>query len=108
MQIWRMDSDGKNVKKITNSFNLNSWFPHVSPDGKKVAYLSFKSDSISPREHLPDKEIEIRLMDYDGKNNNTIAELHGGQGTLNTNSWSPDSKHIAFVRYVNAKEKIQG
>jgi TolB protein len=27
----------------------------------------------------------------------TIAYLYGGQGTINVNSWSPDSKHIAFV-----------
>ncbi|MBK5272342.1 MAG: PD40 domain-containing protein, partial [Bacteroidia bacterium] len=26
-----------------------------------------------------------------------IAYLYGGQGTINTPSWSPDSKRIAFV-----------
>jgi Tol biopolymer transport system component len=26
-----------------------------------------------------------------------IAYLYGGQGTLNAPSWSPDSRHIAFV-----------
>ena len=29
----------------------------------------------------------------------TIAELYGGQGTINVNSWSPDSRHFAFVSY---------
>jgi hypothetical protein len=27
------------------------------------------------------------------------AELFGGQGTINVNSWSPDSRQIAFVSY---------
>jgi TolB protein len=26
-----------------------------------------------------------------------IAHLFGGQGTINVNSWSPDSRHIAFI-----------
>jgi len=26
-----------------------------------------------------------------------IAYLYGGQGTINTPSWSPDSRHLAFV-----------
>jgi len=29
----------------------------------------------------------------------TVAELFGGQGTINVNSWSPDSKKFAFVSY---------
>ena len=28
-----------------------------------------------------------------------LVELFGGQGTLNVNSWSPDSKKFAFVSY---------
>jgi TolB protein len=26
-----------------------------------------------------------------------IAYVYGGQGTINTPSWSPDSKRVAFV-----------
>jgi TolB protein len=29
-----------------------------------------------------------------------IAQLFGGQGTINVPSWSPDSKSVAFVSYV--------
>jgi Tol biopolymer transport system component len=28
-----------------------------------------------------------------------IAQLTGGQGTINANSWSPDSQYLAFVSY---------
>ena len=28
-----------------------------------------------------------------------IAELFGGQGTINVNSWSPDGTRFAFVDY---------
>ena len=28
-----------------------------------------------------------------------LAELFGGQGTINVPSWSPDGKELAFVSY---------
>jgi hypothetical protein len=28
-----------------------------------------------------------------------LLSFFGGQGTINVNSWSPDSKNFAFVRY---------
>ena len=28
-----------------------------------------------------------------------LAELFGGQGTINVPSWAPDSKQLAFVSY---------
>ena len=38
-------------------------------------------------------------MNADGSDLKTIVELFGGQGTINVNSWSPDSKKFAYVRY---------
>ena len=29
----------------------------------------------------------------------TIIGLFGGQGSINVNSWAPDSKRFAYVRY---------
>ncbi len=104
MQIYRMDCDGKNVRRITDSKERNSWFAHVSPKGDKIVYLAFNSKDIEPEEHLPDKNIQIRLMNYDGSNDRVIAEFYGGQGSFNTNSWSPDGKYIACVRYEPPKK----
>jgi TolB protein len=39
------------------------------------------------------------LMPVNGGFPKTIAYLYGGQGTINTPSWSPDSRHISFVSY---------
>jgi Tol biopolymer transport system component len=32
-------------------------------------------------------------------NPETLVELTGGQGTINVNSWSPDSRRFAYVAY---------
>jgi len=39
----------------------------------------------------------LKLMPVSGGAPKVIAYLYGIQGTFNVNSWSPDSKHIAFV-----------
>ena len=76
----------------------NNWFPHISPDGKWIAYISFSND-IDPTDHPPFKTVSLKLMPVNGGFPKTIAYLYGGQGTINTPSWSPDSKMISFVSY---------
>ena len=98
MQVYRMDRDGGDLTRMTHTDD-NEWFPHVSPDMKKVVYLTFKKGDLEPHQHLPDKHVELWLMDYDGGNNRKLTELYGGQGTINVNSWAPDSKRFAFVSY---------
>lgn len=99
MQIWRMDTNGKQKKQITNDPKRNSWFPHVSPDGKQVVFVAYKKGDLEPHQHLANKHVELRIMTSEGKNVRTLCPLFGGQGTINVNSWSPDSRHVAFVRY---------
>ena len=99
MQVWRMRRDGSRQKQMTHDEDLNSWFPHVSPDGRKVVYIAYHKGDLKPDEHLPNKNVVLRLMSSKGKHPRTIVELFGGQGTINVNSWAPDSKRFAFVSY---------
>ena len=98
MQCWKMNCDGTGQTQMTFS-DRNNWFPHVSPDGKKVVYLSYSRDGLDASEHLPNMHVQLRLMDYDGSNDRLLLELFGGQGSINVNSWCNDSRRIAFVRY---------
>jgi hypothetical protein len=41
----------------------------------------------------------LRIMPIEGGTPTTLVELFGGQGTINVNSWSPDSQRFAFVSY---------
>ena len=99
MQIWRMNADGTAQTQMTDDETRNHWFPHVSPDGKQVVMLAYRAGDVEPGQHVPHKHVELRLMDADGKNLRTAAAFFGGQGTINVNSWAPDSRRFAFVRY---------
>lgn len=98
MQIWRMKRDGTEQTQMT--FNeRNNWFAHVSPDGSKAVYLSYRKGDLEPAEHLPNMQVELWLMNTDGSDQRRILSFTGGQGSINVNSWSKDSRHIAFVSY---------
>lgn len=99
MQAWRMKADGSEQTQMTFDEGWNTWFPHVSPDGKTIVMLAYKKGDLKPNEHVPHKNVELRLMSAEGGEVKTIVELFGGQGTINVNSWSPDSKRFAFVSY---------
>ena len=99
MQAWRMKVDGSEQTQMTFDEEWNTWFPHISPDRTKVVMLAYKKGDVRPNEHVPHKYVELRLMNADGSDVKTIATLFGGQGTINVNSWSPDSKKFAFVSY---------
>ena len=89
MQLWRMKPDGRDPEQVTND-EYNNWFPHFSPDGRWIAFISLRegrrplgpsvlqagatSGSCPPRAGPP----------------KVIAYVYGGQGTINVPSWSPD------------------
>ena len=98
MQIWRMNRDGSEQTQMTHTDRQN-WFGHISPDGKRVVYLSYRRDDLEAAEHLPNMQVELWIMDADGQNARRLLSLFGGQGSINVNSWSKDSRHIAFVSY---------
>jgi Tol biopolymer transport system component len=95
MQIWRMHPDGSAQEQITDDA-FNNWFPHPSPDGKWIVFLSFEKEVVG---HPENKDVTLRLMSLPDKKITTLAKLFGGQGTINVPSWSPDSKRLAFVSY---------
>lgn len=100
MQAFRMKADGSEQTQMTFDAHFNTWFPHISPDRKHVVMVCYHEDDVRPGEHVPNKNVEIRLMDCDGQNLETIITLFGGQGTINVNSWASDSKRFAFVSYI--------
>jgi Tol biopolymer transport system component len=95
MQIWRMNADGSEQTQVTDD-EFNNWFPHVSPDGKTIVFISFPPETRSD-DHPFYRRVYLRRMPVEGGTPAVIAYVYGGQGSINVNSWSPDSKMIAFV-----------
>ena len=104
MQVWRMDKNGKNQTQMTFDEDMNSWFPHISPDGEKVVYIAYHDYEIDPGDHIANLNVQLRMIPAAGGEPEVLTELFGGQGTINVNSWSPDSKKFAYVSYRLTEE----
>ncbi len=83
---------------MTFGDDYRDWFPHPSPDGKWIVFISFGTD-VDPGDHPANKDVTIRIMPASGGEPRILTKLFGGQGTLNVPSWSPDSTQLAFVSY---------
>ncbi len=84
--IYRMNNEGKNLKKITDgpkgSMNVE---PSVSPDGKKIAFSSDRSG-----------QPMVYIMNYDGSDPKRVTFA----GDYNsTPRFSPDGTKLVFAGY---------
>lgn len=95
MQVWRMKPDGSAQEQVTRD-DFNNWFPHPSPDGKWLVFLSYEKEV---KGHPENKDVTLRIMPLQGGRIEVLAKLFGGQGTINVPSWSPDSRRLSFVSY---------
>lgn len=95
MQVWRMRPDGREQEQLTDD-DFNNWFPHVSPDGKSIVFITYGPE-IKPDDHPWYKRVYLRMMPIEGGKPTVVAYVYGGQGSINVNSWAPDSRRIAFV-----------
>jgi Tol biopolymer transport system component len=84
-EIYTMNDDGSDVTRLTED-DANDFDPSWSPDGDKIAFVSFRDGS---------NNMEIYVMDADGSDQ---ARLTDNDDALDREpSWSPDGDKIAFV-----------
>lgn len=94
-QCFRMRPDGTGIEQLTFDARVN-WFPHIAPDGQSIVFISYPTGTTG---HPPNKDVILRFMRADGTGQRDIAAFLGGQGTINVNSWAPDSRRFAYVAY---------
>ena len=94
-QLFRMRPDGTDARQLTHDDRVN-WFPHVSPDGMNLAWISFPPGTLG---HPADRQVILRVGGPDASDGRDLDVFNGGQGTINVNSWAPDSGRLAYVRY---------
>jgi TolB protein len=95
-QLARVRTSGGKPEYLLESDTVD-WFPHLSPDGRLASYIRFPGGTEGHPADLPVDVVVVSTSDW-------ARPLHtwplfGGQGTLNVNSWSPDSERFAYVAY---------
>lgn len=105
--VWRIPADGagpndQKAEQVTRD-EMEDWFPHPSPNSKWLLFLSFAKGTATHNDKLPGTQ--LRMMPMPGARLTKSPQIQvlttffGGQGTINVNSWSPDSNRFAYVIY---------
>jgi TolB protein len=92
LQIWRMRSDGSAAEQITADDCRNS-SPHLSPDGKSLAFLAQppgSDDAIGAA--------AIKIVTLSDGLIRTLTQLQGNRDSFSMYGWG-DDHHVAFVSY---------
>src|SRR2546423_6063538 len=94
LELYVMDADGRNVRKLTNAPKCYNGGPFFSPDGKRVI---FRSDR-KKEDHL-----QLYVINVDGTGERALTD------DLDWVQWGPywykDSKHII---YAGADHSVAG
>ncbi len=100
-QIWRMRTDGSAAEQITADDCRNS-SPHLSPDGKSLAYLAQPAGS---GEAIGEAAVKIVTLS-DGLIR-TLTQLQGNRDSFSMYGWG-DNNHVAFVSYDSLPAESSG
>ena len=98
-QLARVPADRPTAGSVERLISTDTvdWFPHLSPDGRLAVYLEFPEGTVG---HPEDEEVHVVVVaTSDWSRPLARIAAFGGQGTINVNSWSPDSTRFAFVSY---------
>jgi catechol 2,3-dioxygenase-like lactoylglutathione lyase family enzyme len=92
LQVWRMKPDGSAAEQITDD-EANNHSPHVSPDGKAVAFLSQQAPENG--EIVP---TVLKVISSSDGMIHDVAHFQGNRGSFQMYGWG-DATHLAFVSY---------
>ena len=101
-QLARIHVDGTGFEHLLETGTVD-WFPHLSPDGRHATYVRFPGGTEGHPADQPVAVVPVSTDDWETPLH--TWPLFGGQGTLNVNSWSPDSARFGFVAYPLASTK---
>jgi len=88
--IWIMQADGSNETQLTTFSDGDRW-PALSPDGSKIAYVSYRS-----------AQWTLWVMNSDGTNPVQLPYA----GNVHAPTWSTDGNKIAFAGDAEDGEEI--
>ena len=91
-EIYAMDADGTNVRRLTTTeAGTGSWQPVWSPDGSHIVFASDRSGNS-----------ELYVISTGGEHARRLTRTPDKEKTP---AWSPNGKRIAFVSQSNAEKK---
>jgi TolB protein len=86
LELYTMDADGSNVKKLTNTPNCYNGGPFFSPDGKKVIFRSDRKEK---------DRLQLYIINSDGTGERALT--NNDKWVYWAPYWYKDGKHIIYT-----------
>lgn len=91
-EIWSMDLDGNDERRVVGAANADARDPAVAPDGRSLAFTLV-------RQGRP----EAVVADIDGENPRPLIR---GEGPSRQPVWSPDGRRLAVVAESGGRSRV--
>ena len=88
-ELYLMDGDGRNQRRLTNTPGIEEWHPHWSPDGTRIVFQCYRSGGPG---------FNVCLINADGSGYTEITNWEQGGSGAQRPVWSPDGSQIAVSR----------
>jgi Tol biopolymer transport system component len=104
LDIWTMDSNGKNIKQITRKLGYEGG-PWWSPDGKQICFRAFYPEtekeiadykSLLAQNLIRPTTLDLYVMNADGSDVRRITNDKAARIANFGPSWTPDGKSLVF------------
>jgi Tol biopolymer transport system component len=88
-ELYLMDGDGRNQRRLTNTLDIQEWHPHWSPDGSRIVFQCY---------HSGGPGFNVCLINADGSGYTEITDWEQDASGAQRPVWSPDGNQIAVSR----------
>ena len=105
-ELYLINADGSNPVNLTNTPDVDEMYPHVSPDGTKICFVTDERIERRPRFGFPlrggarrtqnrNPRTKVRSVYYMNINGTGRVKV---AGNARQPCWSPDGKSIAYLK----------
>lgn len=104
-ELWVMDADGSNVRKLTDADTGHGYAANWSPDGTRIA-LVMRENPDDERADQSSEALISNIYVVEVETGSLKQITHLTQGQTETPFWSPDGNTLAFNVVVNDRMDV--